>query len=97
MTVPDVGPGAPTLGRHATLVRLLAGLGPGTTDEAARTALVRVLRDWVGRLGTPGLASFGLDELGIATVVAGSRGSSMRTPPLALTDVDLEAILRASR
>ena len=93
----DKEPGSPGLVRYATLGRLLAGLPPGPTGAAACTALVRVLRDWVEALEAPGLASFGLDEAGITTVVAGSRGSSMRTHPVVLTDEELAGILRASR
>lgn len=88
--------GAPTLARYATLGRLLAGLPPGTPDDASRDALVERLRTWVDRLGVPGLATFGLDAAGIAAVVAGSRGSSMRTHPVPLTDDELTGILRAS-
>jgi alcohol dehydrogenase len=93
----DREPGSPTLGRYATLGRVVAGLGADAGDDVAREALVEVLRDWVAALAVPGLAAFGLDEAAIATVVAGSRGSSMRTHPLALTDEDLTAILRAAR
>jgi len=93
----DREPGSPALGRYATLGRVLAGLALSTPDYVAREALVDALRGLVEALGVAGLASFGLDDAVIATVVAGSRGSSMRTHPIALTDADLTAILRAAR
>jgi alcohol dehydrogenase class IV len=89
-------PGSPALARYATLGRLLGELPAGTTDEAARTGLVRTLRDWTAVLGTPGLASFGLTDEGVRVVVTGARGSSMRTHPVTLTDDELAGILRAS-
>jgi len=93
----DREPESPGLARYATLGRVLAGLPADTADERARDALVAVLRAWVEELGVPGLATFGLDEVGIEAVVAGSRGSSMRTHPVTLTDDELAGILRASR
>jgi alcohol dehydrogenase len=90
-------PGSPVLGRYATLGRVLGGLPEDVPDPDAREALVRTLRSWVRTLETPGLGSFGLEEPDIDRVVAGSRGSSMRTHPIQLTDAELSAILHAAR
>ena len=90
-------PASPALSRYATLGRLLADVGAGATDADARAGLVRTLQAWVGALRVPGLGTFGLDDAGITAVVAGSRGSSMRTHPIALTDEELTGILRAAR
>jgi alcohol dehydrogenase class IV len=86
-------PRSPGLARYAVLGRLLARLGAGTPDAVARAALVETLGAWTRTLAIPGLATFGLDEAGIPAVVAGSRGSSMRTNPVVLEDAELTAIL----
>ena len=92
----DREPGHPALGRYATLGRVLAQLPETTPGTGACDALVRVLRETVAAVGAPGLGAFGLDADGIPAVVAGSRGSSMRTHPVTLADEELTAILTAS-
>ena len=89
-------PGSPSLHRYAALGRLLARLPDTTRDHEARAGLVGTLRDWTARLAIPGLATFGLDEDGIAAVVADARGSSMKTNPVTLTDEELATVLRAA-
>ncbi len=90
-------PASPALGRYAVLGRLLAGLPDSTPDTAARATLVGLLERWTAELGAPGLGAFGLQAVQVPAVVAGSRGSSMRTNPVGLTDEELATILRASR
>ena len=90
-------PGSPALGRYAVLGRLLADLPGDTPDAEARSALTETLAEWTRVLGIPGLAAFGLDEATVDAVVAGSRGSSMRTNPVVLDDTELAAVLRAAR
>ncbi len=90
-------PDHPALGRCATLGRVLAKLPVRMPADVSRRALVDWLRAMVATMGVPGLASFGLGEADIPRVVAGSRGSSMRTHPATLSDEELAAILRASR
>jgi alcohol dehydrogenase len=92
----DRAPGSPALLRYATLGRVLGALPATTTDDEAVARLVWTLQRWTATLAVPGLASFGLDAAGVERVVAGARGSSMRTHPVELTDGELEAILRAS-
>ena len=87
-------PDSPALPRYAELGRLLARLAAGTPDADARDALVGTLRAWTRELAIPGLASFGLDEATIPAVVAGARGSSMRTNPVVLDDDELAVVLR---
>jgi len=62
--------------------------------EAAATALVERLAQWTERLQLPRLRDFGLTEDGIAHVVRHSRGSSMKTNPIVLTDAEIGAVLR---
>ena len=66
---------------------------PGCGDDEARSALTTTLREWVARLGVPGLSAFGMGREHIAAVVADSPGSSMQTNPVLLTDAELSNIL----
>jgi alcohol dehydrogenase len=43
----------------------------------------------------PRLREYGLDDAGIEQVVAHSRGSSMQTNPIVLTDEEIAGIVRA--
>ena len=85
------------LGRYAELGRLLAGRGAATLADAdARTALVQLLEDWRARLAVPRLSAFGIAAVDIPAIVADSRGSSMKTNPILLTDDEIATILRES-
>jgi alcohol dehydrogenase class IV len=89
-------PGSAALARYATAGRLLACLPEATPDAEAHAALVDTLSDLTSKLGIPGLATFGLAIADVPAVVADSRGSSMRTNPVILTDDELTEIMRAS-
>jgi alcohol dehydrogenase len=90
-------PGGVALGRYAELGRLLAGGGPAILADAdARAALVQLLEDWHARLAVPRLSAFGITEADIPAIVADSRGSSMKTNPIVLTDAEIATILRES-
>jgi alcohol dehydrogenase len=56
-------------------------------------ALVGLFADWRRRVRLPGLAAYGLTRTQIPAVVAASRGGSMRTNPIELTDEELTSIL----
>lgn len=86
-------PGSQALERYATLGRLLAGLPDIAPAREARGALVVKLSEWTAELALPRLRAFGLDESAVPAIVAGSRGSSMRTNPIVLTDEELSAVL----
>jgi alcohol dehydrogenase class IV len=84
----------PALRKYAEAGRLL--VGDATLDEAAAAdALVAWLAGLAGRLGLPRLAEAGVERPDIGVLVAESRGSSMRTNPIVLTDADIESILTA--
>jgi alcohol dehydrogenase class IV len=89
-------PGAPALDRYADAGRILAGLPATCSGDEARSALTATLRDWVARLGVPGLSAFGMGHEHIAAVVADSPGSSMKTNPVPLSDAELTSILERS-
>lgn len=88
--------GNAALSRYAAAGRLLAGLPAGTSDGEARAGLVALLESWRSRLDVPRLSAFGIDDADVPAIVAESRGSSMKTNPIVLTDVEIAAILRES-
>jgi alcohol dehydrogenase len=87
---------SPTLERYATAGRVLAALDADVPDSAAREALLATMTTWRDELGVAGLGAWGVDEADVATLVAGSRGSSMRTNPIELTDAEVAEVVRAS-
>lgn len=63
--------------------------------DSAHTALVQLLSDWTQELELPRLSRFGLSEAGLDKVIAHSRGSSMKTNPVVLTDLEIRRLLMA--
>jgi alcohol dehydrogenase len=63
------------------------------TDDAAMTRLVEILHGWTEALHMPRLSEFGVAQSDIPRVVANSRGSSMKTNPIVLTDDEISEIL----
>jgi alcohol dehydrogenase len=88
-------PGNVALSRYAAVGWLFTGQA-GANDREARSALVPALELLTARLGVPRLSSFGIKESSIPALVADSRGSSMKTNPIVLTDDEIASILRAS-
>jgi alcohol dehydrogenase len=88
-------PGSSALPRYATVGRLLAA-DASLADDRAVDALIAALVEWTQRLAIPGLAAFGVGEGDVDALVADSRGSSMRTNPIELTDDELAGIVRTS-
>jgi len=88
-------PHSVALARYAAAGWILTGR-PGTDDREARSFLVPALERLVAHLGVPRLSSYGITEASIAALVTDSRGSSMKTNPIVLTDDEIAAILRTS-
>jgi alcohol dehydrogenase len=65
--------------------------------EAAWQALVDLLTEWTELLELPRLGEYGLVESGLDHVVAHSRGSSMKTNPVVLTDDEIRGCLQERR
>ncbi len=82
------------LEKYARVAELLAGQS-FSRPETAWQALVQILHDWTQRLGIRRLGSYGVKEADIPRIVAGSRGSRMKTNPLMLADEEIAAIVRA--
>jgi alcohol dehydrogenase len=89
-------PGGQALGRYARLGRLLAPRDAGRRDDEAYESLVTTLRSWTTQLGIRPLGALGVSATDIPAIVADSRGSSMRTNPVELTDAEIASILSAS-
>ena len=85
-------PDSEALTKYARAGQLLAG---GTVSgNDALEALVRYLRDWTERLDLPRLSAFGVTKTDISTIVANSRGSSMQTNPIVLTDAEIAELVQ---
>jgi len=55
--------------------------------------LVALLRNWTQQLQLPRLSYYGLNQEGLDKVVANSRGSSMKTNPIVLSDEEIKSVL----
>lgn len=86
-------PGHPALAKYADVGRMLPRRA-GLEDEPARAALLETLAEWTALLRLPPLASLGVAPDDYPRIVAHSRGSSMKTNPVVLTDAEIELILR---
>jgi len=81
------------LGRYARVHAVLSASDRVDVDEGPE-ALVGLLREWTARLNLPGLRGYGVRDSDIERVVVDSRGSSMRTNPIELSDEEIAAVLR---
>lgn len=62
--------------------------------DAAHAALLALLDDWTERLVLPRLSAYGIQLRDFAAIVAHSRGGSMKTNPLVLSDAEIADVLR---
>jgi alcohol dehydrogenase class IV len=85
-------PNHPALAKYAAVGRLLTDRHEAD-DSAARAALVELLADWSERLQLPRLNRYGIGAEDFPLIIANSRGSSMQTNPVVLTDAEIETIL----
>ena len=88
-------PGNPALPKYAEIGRRFA-MQKGLDGPEARHFLVASLRRWEAELELPRLAAYGIGTADLERIVAASRGSSMKTNPVVLSDTELTRIL-ASR
>ncbi|HKK06239.1 MAG TPA: iron-containing alcohol dehydrogenase [Gammaproteobacteria bacterium] len=89
----DRAPDSPALPKYAAVGRLFAR-DDNLDDDAARAALVERLADWTARMEIPHLGAYGVTETDVARVVADSRGSSMKTNPIVLTDEEVGEVVK---
>ena len=83
-------PASPALARYGDVLGIVSPHDP-TPEGAAAT-----LEDLRRRLGVPSLGTIGLTRVELEAVVEGSRGGSMRSNPIDLTDAELTSILDAA-
>jgi alcohol dehydrogenase class IV len=86
-------PDSVALDRYAEGAAVLCGQSFSSRTAAWR-ALVNLLAEWTERLDLPRLGDYGLVTDGLEAVVAHSRGSSMRTNPVELTDAEIRFCLQ---
>jgi len=85
-------PRNPALGKYARARAILAG--PASSAKDGAEALVDLLAGWTERLALPRLGDFGVREAGLSRIVADSRGGSMKTNPIALSDDEVAEVVR---
>jgi alcohol dehydrogenase len=84
----------PALAKYAEVGRLLSGsAGASATED--RLHLVQLLQTWTERLALPSLSVLGVAANDVDRIVANSRGSSMKTNPIVLTDDEIGRVLTA--
>jgi alcohol dehydrogenase len=88
----DREPDNPALERYARISEVLAQRRFKSQDEAL-LQLVQLLKRWTEELRLQSLSHYGLHHDGIDHLVAHSRGSSMKTNPIVLTDEEIKAVL----
>ena len=62
-------------------------------DESAHSFLIERLDEWTETMALPNLTDLGVKTMDIPRIVAQSRGSSMKTNPITLTDDEIALIL----
>jgi alcohol dehydrogenase len=87
-------PSNPALAKYAEVGRLLSGCA-GTSVTEDRRNLVRLLQAWTRRLALPSLSALGVAPTDVGRIVAKSRGSSMKTNPIVLTDDEIGRVVTA--
>ncbi len=85
-------PDNPALDRYARVSEVLHQQRFKSRDESLQQ-LVKLLKQWTEDLQLEGLSKYGLDHSGLDHVVAHSRGSSMKTNPIVLTDEEIKSVL----
>lgn len=78
--------------RYARVSEVLAQRRFKSTDDALDN-LVKLLQQWTDELQLERLSRYGLEASALDHVVAHSRGSSMKTNPIMLTDAEIKSIL----
>ncbi len=85
-------PANPALEKYATLGDVL-NQKRHSSQQASRDALCALLENWTQEMNLPLLSEYGLTPSGFSMVIKNSRGSSMKTNPVVLTDQEIEELL----
>jgi len=89
-------PASPALAKYAELATLFTA-NHYEDAATAHSVLIALLEEWTLRLKLPRLRDYGIGEADFGRIVAGCRGSSMKTNPVVLTDAEVTEILAARR
>lgn len=87
-------PQHPALAKYAAVGRLLAK-HPAADADTAHDLLCRTLQSWTEQLQLPRLGHYGVTVADIPKIVANSRGTSMLTNPIVLSDDEVTQIVLA--
>ncbi len=82
------------LTKYATIGRLLSDKLI-VNDVEARSFLIKLLHEWTEKLDLPTLSMLGVKVNELDHIVKNSRGSSMKTNPIVLTDDEIKKLLLA--
>ena len=85
-------PANSALDKYAKAAEVLCGT-VFSTRETAWQALIQCLQNWKNEMNLPGLSQYGVTVDDFDHVVKNSRGSSMKTNPIVLTDEEIASIL----
>jgi len=86
-------PANPAWRKYARASDLLHGRHHPSFEES-HAALLALLDEWTERLALPRLSAYGIQASEFAHIAAHSRGGSMKTNPLVLSDAEIADILR---
>lgn len=84
-------PDSPALHRYAQVGRLLSR--QPLSQPEAHTFLLTLLENWTRLLQLPRLSAYGVTPADVDRIVAHSRGSSMKTNPITLSDAEIARIV----
>jgi alcohol dehydrogenase class IV len=87
-------PSSPALKKYADIGFLLTDTSATSDLERGWQFLSETLRHWTEQLGIARLGAYGVTEGDMEKVVANSRGSSMQTNPIVLTDGEVGGVVR---
>lgn len=78
--------------KYAQVGRLLTGQTE-MDDANARRSLIALLSQWSEQLELPRLRCYGVTQEDFPLIIGNSRGSSMQTNPIVLTDAEINTVL----
>jgi len=86
-------PHNPALGKYAQAGRIMLD-DQNLNDAEARSRLLAILAEWSERLQMTRLGTYDITEAYIPRIVANSRGNSMKTNPIELSDEEIAGLIR---